>query len=99
MNGALAAPTSGETLMTIKTGILAAAAALTLAVPAIASAQSYYGGDYGRGYYAHRDYDRRDDFRRAEREREWRREQAWRRLQWQREHAYRGYGYGNPYYR
>lgn len=97
MNGALAAPTSGENVMTIKTGILAAAAALTLAVPAIASAQSYY-GDYGRGYYAHRDYDRPEDFRRFEREREWRREQEWRRLHWEREHAYRS-GYGYPYYR
>jgi hypothetical protein len=84
--------------MTIKTGILAAAAALTLAVPAIASAQPYYGGGYGRGAYAHRDWDRREDFRRAERERELRREE-WRRLQWEREHAYRGYGNAAPYYR
>ena len=83
--------------MKIKTGILAAAAALTLAVPAIASAQPYYGGDNGRGY-AHRDFDRRDDWRRVERERELRGAE-WRRLQWEREHARYGYGYGNPYYR
>jgi hypothetical protein len=99
MNGALAAPTSGEKTMTLKIGILAAAAALTLAVPAIAFAQPYYGGDDGRGYYANRDFDRHEDFRRAEREREWRREQEWRRLRWEREHAYRyGFGY-SPYYR
>jgi hypothetical protein len=85
---------SGETIMTIKTGILAAAAALTLAVPAIASAQPYYDGAYGRGFYAHRDYDRRDDWRRAERLRQ----EEWRRLQWEREHAYR-YGYGVYPYR
>jgi hypothetical protein len=94
MNGALAAPTSGENIMTRKIGILAAVAALTLAIPAIASAQPYY-GDYGR-YETYR-HDR-DDWRRVERERELRREE-WRRLQWEREHAYRGYGYGNPYYR
>ena len=81
--------------MTIKTGILAAAAALTLAVPAIASAQPYYGHDYGRYETSRRD---RYDWRRVERERERRREE-WRRLRWEREHAYRGYGYGNPYYR
>jgi hypothetical protein len=98
MNGALTTPRNGENVMSIKTGILAAAAALTLAIPAIASAQPYYGGDIGRGYYANRDFDRREDFRRAEREREWRREQEWRRLQWEREHPYR-YGYGSPYYR
>jgi hypothetical protein len=83
--------------MNIKTGILAAAAALALTVPAAAFAQPYYGHDYGYG----RSYDgyRRDrgDWRRFEREREFRREQ-WRRLQWERHHAYR-YGYGYPYYR
>lgn len=81
--------------MNIKTGILAAAAALTLAVPAAALAQPYYGHDYGRYDSYRRD---RDDWRRIERERELRREE-WRRLQWEREHAYRGYGYGYPYYR
>jgi hypothetical protein len=79
--------------MNIKTGILAAVAALTLAVPAAALAQPYY-GDYGR-YDTYR-HDR-DDWRRIEREREWRREQELRRLRWEREHAYRGYGYS--YYR
>ena len=82
--------------MNIKIGILAAAAALALAVPAAAFAQPYY-GDYGYG--RHEEFRRdRDDWRRAEREREVRREQ-WRRLQWEREHAYRGYGYVSPYYR
>jgi hypothetical protein len=80
--------------MNVKIGVLAAVAALTLAAPAAALAQPYY-GDYGR-YEAYR-HDR-DDWRRIEREREWRREQE-RRLQWEREHAYRSYGYGNPYYR
>jgi hypothetical protein len=83
--------------MTFKASILSATAALALAIPAIASAQPYF-GDNGRGYYAHRDYDRREDYLRAEREREWRREQEWRRLQLEREHAYR-YDYGTPYYR
>jgi hypothetical protein len=80
--------------MNIKTGILAAAAALTLAVPAAALAQPYgYDNGYGR-YEVRHD---RDDWRRVERQRELRREEL-RRLQWEREHAYR-LGYGNPYYR
>lgn len=88
--------------MNIKTGILAAAAALALTVPAAAMAQPYYGGhDYGRYETSRRDDYRRDDWRRddwrrIERQRELRR-QEWRRLQWEREHA--RYGYGNPYYR
>jgi hypothetical protein len=78
--------------MNIKTCVLAAAAALTLTVPAAAFAQPVYGhSDYGR-YETYR----RDDWRRGERERELRRTE-WRRLQWEREHA--RYGYGNPYYR
>jgi len=85
--------------MNIKTGILAAAAALTLAVPAAALAQPFYGHDDGYGRYEQR-YDRYDrgDWRRAERERERIRREEWRRLQWEREHAYR-YGYVSPYYR
>ena len=79
--------------MNIKTGVLAAVAALTLGVPVAALAQPYY-GDYGRRDEYRRD---RDDQRRVERERE--RREEWRRLQWQREHAYRGYGYVAPYYR
>jgi hypothetical protein len=80
--------------MNIKTGILAAVAAFTLAAPAAALAQPYY-GDHGRNDSYRRD---RDDWRRIERQRELRRAE-WRRLQWEREHAYRGYVYGNPYYR
>jgi hypothetical protein len=77
--------------MNIKTGILAAAAALALTVPAAAMAQPFYGhDDFGRREEFRRD---RDDWRR---EREFRREE-WRRLQWEREHA--RYGYGSPYYR
>jgi hypothetical protein len=82
--------------MNIKTGILAAAAALTLAVPAAALAQPYY-GDHGYGRYEYR-HDR-DDWRRAERQRERERREEWRRLRWEREHANRGYGYVSPYYR
>jgi hypothetical protein len=75
--------------MTIKTGVLAAIAALALTIPAVASAQPFYGhGDYGRREEFHR-----DDWRRAEQIRR----EEWRRLQWEREHA--RYGYGNPYYR
>jgi hypothetical protein len=69
--------------MNIKTGILAAVAAVTLAVPAAALAQPYY-GDPGR-YDTYR-HDRAD-WRRIEREREWRREQELRRLRWEREHG------------
>ena len=83
--------------MNIKTGILAATAALALAVPAAAFAQPFYGHD-GNGRYEsyRRDDYRRDDWRRVERERELRRAE-WRRLQWEREHA--RYGFGAPYYR
>jgi hypothetical protein len=83
--------------MNIKTGVLAAAAALALAVPAAALAQPVY-GDYGYGRHVEfrRDH---DDWRRVARERELRREE-WRRLQWEREHAVRyGYGYAAPYHR
>jgi hypothetical protein len=84
--------------MTFKTGILAAAAAFTLAIPAIASAQPYYGGGAERSYSYAPAY--RADWRRTEREREWRRAEELRRLQWEREHAYRGYGYNwGPAYR
>lgn len=84
--------------MNLKTGILAAAAALTLAIPAAALAQPYHGSSYGYGdggRYASRDYrgdyGRYDD-RRFDREREWRREHE-RRERWEREHRYYGYGY------
>ena len=82
--------------MTIKTGILAAAAALALTIPAAAMAQPYYGHDsYGR-YETYRGD--RGDWRRIERERARRRED-WRRLRWGREHSYRyNYGY-SPYHR
>jgi hypothetical protein len=96
--------------MTLKTGILAAAAALTLAVPAAALAQPGYGYGYNDGFraapaYGRYDdfratpaYGRYDDYRRIDRQREWRREQELRRLRWERERAYRGdygnYGYG-----
>lgn len=86
--------------MNIKTGILAAAAALALTVPAAAFAQPYSGWNYGYGssYGRYDNFRRdRDDWRRIQREREIRREQ-WRRMQWEREHSYR-YGYGAPYYR
>jgi hypothetical protein len=73
--------------MNIKTGVLAAVAALALTVPAAAFAQPAY-RDYGRHEEFRRD---RDDWR-VERGRELRREE-WRRLQWRREHAWR------PYYR
>lgn len=94
--------------MNIKTGILAAAAALALTLPAAAFAQPYYGHGDDRGRYDsyRRDHDDdrgrydsygrdHDDWRRVEREREIRRE-AWRRLQWEREHGRYGY---SPYYR
>ena len=75
--------------MNIKTGVLAAVAALALTVPAAAFAQPFYGHDgYGRHVEFRRDH---DDWRRVEARRE-----DWRRLQWEREHAYR---YGYPYYR
>ena len=94
--------------MTLKTGILAAAAALTLAIPAAALAQPGYGNGYNsnsynsgysnNGYRAAPAYGRYDDDRRFDREREFRREQQLRRLRWEREHAWRHdygyYGYG-----
>jgi hypothetical protein len=74
--------------MKIKTGLLAAAAALAVAVPAAAFAQPYYGDNgYGRYESVRRDH---DDWRRIERQREIRREE-WRRLQWEREHGRYGY--------
>jgi hypothetical protein len=80
--------------MTLKTGILAAAAALALTVPAAAFAQPAYAPHYGyrEGY--------REDFRRPDfrRDYDFRRAEEWRRIQRQREHAYR-YSFGNPYYR
>ncbi len=82
--------------MTLKTGILAAAAALTLAVPAAALAQPYYGS---HGYDRHEDFrrfERHGDFGRIEREREFRR-QEWRRLRFEREHSYGYRGYYGGY--
>jgi hypothetical protein len=74
--------------VTLKTGILAAAAVLALTVPAAAFAQPVYGPHYGyREDFRGRDLRRDYDVRRAE---------DWRRIQWEREHAYR---YGYPYYR
>jgi hypothetical protein len=83
--------------MNLKIATLAAAAAVTLAVPAAALAQPYYGGGWN-GY--DRRYDDRGDWRRIEREREWRRQEDMRRWRW--EHRYSGYGYDSgyrPYYR
>jgi hypothetical protein len=85
----------GEFEMKIKFGVLAAAAALALTVPAAAFAQPFYGhDDYGRHVEFRRDH---DDWRRIELRREELRRQEWRRLQWEREHA--RYGYVAPYYR
>jgi len=73
--------------MNLKTGILAAAAALTLAIPAAAFAQPY---GYGPAFVRH------DDWRRVERERDFRRAEELRRFDWRRDHfrdyGYRGYG-------
>jgi hypothetical protein len=69
--------------MTIKTGILAAAAALTLAIPAAALAQPSHG--YARGY------DRPvygASYGRIERQREIRRQEELRRLRWERAHRH-----------
>ena len=77
--------------MNIKTGVLAAVAALSLAVPAAALAQPFHGPVRG---YAVREEFRRDDWRRFERQREFRRMEELRRLRWEREHAYR---YGHDY--
>ena len=81
--------------MTFKTGILAAAAALALTVPAAAFAQPYYGSHDGYRQDFRREDWRRPDFRR---DYDFRRAEEWRRMQWEREHAWR-HGYGNPYYR
>jgi hypothetical protein len=86
--------------MTLKTGILAAAAALTLAVPAAALAQPGYGSGYG--YAPSYGYDRsdyRNDWRRVERERQIRRMMEMRRLRWEREHAFRDGGFYGDYRR
>ena len=99
--------------MSIKTGILAAAAVLTLAVPAAALAQPGYGyaPTYGQnngysqnyGYGQTNGYDRgdlrRDDWRRIAREREMRREMELRRLRWEREHAFRDGGFRDDFRR
>ena len=96
--------------MTIKTRILAAAAILTLAAPAAALAQPFYGApvnshrdDVRRVEVRHDDFGRgelgRGDFRRIEREREFRRAEELRRLRWEREHDRYSYGYDRPYYR
>jgi hypothetical protein len=78
--------------MTLKTGILAAAAALALTVPAAALAQPGNSPQYGQGYgYDHSDY--RNDWRRVEREREMRRMMEMRRMRWEREHAFRSGGF------
>jgi hypothetical protein len=88
--GDFAAAFEMERHMNIKTGILAAATALTLALPAAALAQPYYGPAPAYGYAP--GYARYDDWRRVEREREWRRAEAFRRVQWERDHyGYRGY--------
>jgi hypothetical protein len=76
--------------MNIKTGILAAAAVLALAVPAAALAQPYDGGGYHHGYGYAPDW-RRDDWRRVAWERDVRRAEEFRRIQWARDH-YRPYG-------
>jgi hypothetical protein len=91
--------------MTIKTGILAAAAALALTIPAAAMAQpaydhaSSYRNGYDSGYRETRADFRHDDWRRIEREREIRRMMEMRRLRWEREHAWRDHGYGDFGYR
>ncbi len=78
--------------MNIKTGILAAAAALTLALPAAALAQPSYGHSQGYDrpvYGASYGHDRR-----AERQREIRRQEELRRIRWERTHRH---GYDNRY--
>jgi hypothetical protein len=83
---------NGDETMTLKTGILAAATALTLIVPAAAMAQPYGPGyGYAPGYV-------RYDWRRIERERDFRRAEEFRRLEWQRAHAFRDYGYRGGWY-
>ena len=74
---------------------LAGAALLTLSVPALASAQPYYGGDYGYRTYSYSgDYGRNgDDWR-------WRRHDgdSWRyREFYRRHHHHHVYGYGSSY--
>jgi len=59
--------------MNLKTSILAAAVALTLAVPTAALAQPVYGPGYVR----------QAEWRRFERERDWRRAEDLRRLRWE----------------
>jgi hypothetical protein len=75
-------------MMTLRTGILAAAAALALAVPAAALAQPY--SDYG--------YVRHDEWRRFDRERDWRRAEELRHRHWPRDHD-RPYGFHGVYRR
>jgi hypothetical protein len=62
-----------ETAMTLKTLALAGATLVTLAAPAMATAQSYYGrGDYDQRGYDQRGYDRGYHDRDAWRSHEWR---------------------------
>ena len=74
--------------MTLKTGVLAAVAALAVTVPAAAFAQPFYGPG---AYHPYREDFRRYDWRR---DYDFRRAEDWRRFQWDREHAWR-YGYGS----
>lgn len=88
--------------MNLKIGILAAAAALTLAIPAAALAQPVYGhGPYGAAPAYVRQDVRQDEWRRFDRERDWRRAEELRRLRWE-ESRFRhdhdfGRGYGDRY--
>jgi hypothetical protein len=77
--------------MIIKIGVLAAAAALSLAIPAAAMAQPVY----GHGFAVREDI-RRDDGRRFDRGLELRRLEDLRRLRWERDHDYR---FGHRAYR
>jgi len=78
--------------MNIKTGVLAAVAALSLAVPAAALAQPVYGAP---GFVA-REEIRRDEGRRFDRARDFRGREDLRRPRWDREHDDR---YGRHAYR
>ena len=70
--------------MNIKIGVLAAAAALSLAIPAAALAQPVY----RHGVVVREDI-RRDDGRRFDRAQEVRRLEDLRRLRWERDHDHR----------
>jgi hypothetical protein len=69
--------------------ILAGAALLTISVPALASAQSYYGRDYGRDY-GHRDYGYSRDY-----DRYGDRDYGWR---WRHHHRYDYYRHHHHIY-